>query len=95
MSNNDPNTTLSAAAPGSTARPSLPDDMLIILPVRNIVPFPGVVLPVAMKREKTVLAWWRDTIETIVGKTLSIHGVSQRPPGAKMFCMSTQVCALP
>ena len=54
MSNNDPNTTLSAAAPGSTARPSLPDDMLIILPVRNLVPFPGVVLPVAMKREKTV-----------------------------------------
>jgi ATP-dependent Lon protease len=54
MSNNEPDTTLSAAAPGSTARPSLPDDMLIILPVRNLVPFPGVVLPVAMKREKTV-----------------------------------------
>jgi ATP-dependent Lon protease len=34
--------------------PSLPDDMLIILPVRNMVLFPGVVLPVAIKREKTV-----------------------------------------
>ena len=54
MSNNDPNTTCLPPRAGSTARPSLPDDMLIILPVRNLVPFPGVVLPVAMKREKTV-----------------------------------------
>ncbi len=36
------------------AAPGLPDDMLIILPVRNMVMFPGVVLPVAIKREKTV-----------------------------------------
>jgi ATP-dependent Lon protease len=34
--------------------PSLPDDMLIILPVRSMVLFPGIVLPVAMKRAKTV-----------------------------------------
>jgi ATP-dependent Lon protease len=40
-----------AAAPHA---PKLPDDMLIILPVRNLVLFPGVILPVAMKREKTV-----------------------------------------
>ncbi len=30
------------------------DDMLIILPVRNLVLFPGIVLPVAMSREGTV-----------------------------------------
>ncbi len=36
------------------ARPGLPDDMLIILPVRNLVLFPGVIVPVAIKREKTV-----------------------------------------
>jgi hypothetical protein len=34
--------------------PGLPEDMLIVLPVRNMVLFPGVVLPVAIKREKTV-----------------------------------------
>jgi ATP-dependent Lon protease len=34
--------------------PDLPDDMLVILPVRNLVLFPGVILPVAIKREKTV-----------------------------------------
>ncbi len=40
------------AKPGKA--PSLPDDMLIILPVRNLVLFPGVILPVAIKRDKTV-----------------------------------------
>jgi ATP-dependent Lon protease len=30
------------------------DDMLIILPVRNLVLFPGIVLPVAINREKTI-----------------------------------------
>ena len=34
--------------------PGLPEDMLIVLPVRNMVLFPGVVLPVAIKREQTV-----------------------------------------
>src|SRR4051812_40702395 len=34
--------------------PSLPEDMLIVLPVRNMVLFPGVILPVAIKRDKTV-----------------------------------------
>ncbi len=38
----------------SSKAPGLPDDMLIILPVRNLVLFPGVILPVAIKREKTV-----------------------------------------
>ena len=42
-------------SPADTTRaPGLPDDMLIILPVRNLVLFPGVVLPVAVKRDKTV-----------------------------------------
>ena len=43
-----------AVTPGSEPAPGLPDDMLIILPVRNLVLFPGVILPVAIKREKTV-----------------------------------------
>ena len=45
-------------SPDTTAEerqaPGLPEDMLIILPVRNMVLFPGVVLPVAIKRDKTV-----------------------------------------
>ena len=40
-------------APEATV-PRLPDDMLVVLPVRNMVLFPGVVLPVSIKRAKTV-----------------------------------------
>jgi ATP-dependent Lon protease len=50
---------ISTAAPGNgrdqpAESPGLPEDMLIVLPVRNLVLFPGVILPVAIKREKTV-----------------------------------------
>ena len=43
-----------AAAGERPAAPGLPEDMLIVLPVRNLVLFPGVLLPVSIKREKTV-----------------------------------------
>jgi ATP-dependent Lon protease len=53
MSTNDtPATT--PPADERKAAPGLPDDMLIVLPVRNMVLYPGVILPVAIKREKTV-----------------------------------------
>ena len=51
MSANDSERTPEAT---TAAAPSLPDDMLIILPVRNLVLFPGVALPVAIKRDKTL-----------------------------------------
>ncbi|MFO1393871.1 MAG: endopeptidase La [Steroidobacteraceae bacterium] len=51
MSTNESERTKPGVSPGG---PGLPDDMLIILPVRNLVLFPGVVLPVAVKRDKTV-----------------------------------------
>lgn len=38
------------------ALPALPDDGLIILPVRNMVLFPGTILPIAIKRELSVAA---------------------------------------
>ena len=51
------------AAPTAPTRPRadaasrpLPDDALIILPVRNIVMFPGVVLPLTLGRERSVAA---------------------------------------
>ncbi len=36
--------------------PPLPDDALILVPVRNIVLFPGIVLPVTIGRRRSVLA---------------------------------------
>jgi ATP-dependent Lon protease len=52
MSTND--TPTPQATDEQRPAPSLPEDMLIVLPVRNMVLFPGVILPVAIKREKTV-----------------------------------------
>jgi len=54
MTTNHDDATAQAPVPVPAPAPSLPDDMLIILPVRNLVLFPGVILPVAIKREKTV-----------------------------------------
>jgi ATP-dependent Lon protease len=49
------NDTPATHRPDEPARaPGLPEDMLIILPVRNLVLYPGVILPVAIKREQTV-----------------------------------------
>ncbi|HSO07513.1 MAG TPA: endopeptidase La [Pelomicrobium sp.] len=47
-----------AAAGDEGARPvkPLPEDAIIVLPVRNVVLFPGVILPVAMRREQSVAA---------------------------------------
>ena len=54
MSTNDKPTPVPDASAEPRQTPTLPPDMLIILPVRNMVLFPGVVMPVAIKREKTV-----------------------------------------
>ncbi|MGH8679481.1 MAG: hypothetical protein ACREUQ_14160, partial [Burkholderiales bacterium] len=32
----------------------LPEDAVIVIPVRNVVLFPGVILPVSMRRERSV-----------------------------------------
>ncbi len=36
--------------------PPIPDDALIVIPVRNMVLFPGMVIPVTISREKSLLA---------------------------------------
>ena len=50
----------SAAVPqssqGTVTSPPLPDDALIILPVRSLVLFPGTVLPITIGRDNSVIA---------------------------------------
>ncbi len=75
MNSNDERATTSAAEPAEEA--GLPEDMLIILPVRNMVMFPGVVLPVAIKREKTV-AGAQEAVRT----ESRIGFLLQKDPGA-------------
>ncbi|HUP93525.1 MAG TPA: endopeptidase La [Burkholderiales bacterium] len=52
-----PNDASPAPAPARTDEPRqtrpLPDDALILLPVRNLVLFPGVILPITIGREKS------------------------------------------
>jgi ATP-dependent Lon protease len=44
------------AARGASTLPSLPSDALIIVPVRNTVLFPGLVLPITLGRPKSIAA---------------------------------------
>ncbi|HET8918415.1 MAG TPA: endopeptidase La [Xanthobacteraceae bacterium] len=45
-----------SAAVGATSVPALPPDALIIVPVRNTVLFPGLVLPITLGRPKSIAA---------------------------------------
>jgi ATP-dependent Lon protease len=44
------------ASVGATSAPALPPDALIIVPVRNTVLFPGLVLPITLGRPKSIAA---------------------------------------
>ncbi|SNT18355.1 ATP-dependent Lon protease [Noviherbaspirillum humi] len=56
----EPNTVesqpIAGARPPSQGAAPLPDDALIIIPVRNLVMFPGLVMPITIGRETTVAA---------------------------------------
>src|SRR5438552_6833448 len=45
-----------AGGPGGAAPPPLPPDALIIVPVRNTVLFPGLMLPITLGRPKSIAA---------------------------------------
>jgi ATP-dependent Lon protease len=56
----EPDLTPPAGSAGSADSPAvarpLPEDALIVIPVRNVVLFPGVIVPVSMRRERSVAA---------------------------------------
>src|ERR687892_210861 len=45
-----------AAADRGTDMPPIPDDAIVIVPVRNVVLFPGVVVPLSLGRMRTIAA---------------------------------------
>ncbi|HXW48767.1 MAG TPA: endopeptidase La [Xanthobacteraceae bacterium] len=45
-----------SASPGAVSSPPLPPDALIVVPVRNTVLFPGMVLPITLGRPKSIAA---------------------------------------
>jgi ATP-dependent Lon protease len=52
----DGNPPAPGARNGSPAGPALPEDALVIIPVRNLVLFPGMVLPMTVGREQSLAA---------------------------------------
>ena len=53
---NTPDTELRSAAAGEPRKLTVPEDVLIIVPVRNLVLFPGVALPVTLGRQASIAA---------------------------------------
>ena len=69
---------------------SVSDDMLIILPMRNLVLFPGVVIPVAATRARTVAAA-KEAIKTKrpVGFLLQMDPATDEPAGEDLYKIGT------
>jgi ATP-dependent Lon protease len=61
---------------GSAAVATLPEDALILIPTRNLVLFPGTVLPITLGRQRSVLA-----AQTAMRLNRTVGLVLQRDPG--------------
>jgi ATP-dependent Lon protease len=74
---------------------TISDDMLIILPVRNLVLFPGVVLPVSMNRDRTV-AGAQEAVraDRHVGFLLQRDPQTNEPSGDDLFKVGTAASVL-
>ena len=70
--------------------PSTPEDVLLILPVRNLVLFPGVVLPVTIGRNKS-LAAAQEAVRTQrkVGLVLQTDPATEDPTGSQLHRVGT------
>ena len=79
-----------ATRQGDVKMSTISDDMLIILPVRNLVLFPGTVLPVAMNRERS-LAGAQEAVraQSKVGFLLQHDPDTQAPTADDLYKVGT------
>ena len=70
-----------ADAPDSADLPPLPPDALIIVPVRNIVLFPGVVLPIVAGRARSIAAAQQARARAAAGRHPACSATRGRRPG--------------
>jgi ATP-dependent Lon protease len=82
------------AAPGARddrgAGPALPDDALILIPVRNLVMFPGMILPVSLGREASIAAAQAAMkAERPVGLVLQRNAEAERPTADELTRVGT------
>ncbi|TMG79448.1 MAG: endopeptidase La [Betaproteobacteria bacterium] len=85
-----------AAAPRSSLEGTyaLPDDALIILPVRRMVLFPGMILPVALGREASIAAAQAAVrAKRPIGVLLQRNGETEKP-GPDDLCLVGTVAAI-
>jgi ATP-dependent Lon protease len=79
-----------AAGTSGSALPPLPSDALIVVPVRNTVLFPGLVLPITLNRPKSVAAAQQAVREQRqVGVLLQREAAVDDPAGIDMHRMGT------
>jgi ATP-dependent Lon protease len=70
--------------------PKISDEMLIVLPVRNLVLFPGTVLPVAVNRERSLAAAQEAVrAERKIGFLLQLEADKEQPAGADLYRVGT------
>jgi ATP-dependent Lon protease len=79
-----------AADAGERGAPALPPDAMIILPMRNMVLFPGVVLPIGVGRERSIAAAQEATrTQRPVGLILQRDPETADPRGAELYPIGT------
>jgi len=79
-----------AAGEGETALPPLPEGVVAILPLRNAVLFPGVVLPLSVGRRRSVLAVQASLeAERPIGVVLQKEAETEDPGGADLHVIGT------
>src|SRR5215203_5476279 len=70
--------------------PKISDEMLIVLPVRNLVLFPGTVLPVAVNRERSLAAAQEAVrAERKIGFLLQLAADKEQPAGTDLYRVGT------
>jgi ATP-dependent Lon protease len=78
------------SAGGAAPTPELPADAMIILPVRNMVLFPGMVIPVAIGRTRSVAAAQQAVREQRpIGIVMQRNGETEEPAGVDLHRVGT------
>ncbi len=84
-----------AATSETKARYTLPDDAMIIVPVRNVVLFPGIVLPLSIGRKSSVEAAQEAArSERSVGVILQRDPAVDNPGAADLYTVGTEASIL-
>jgi ATP-dependent Lon protease len=93
MTDRRPNDEISAARdgpPDASSTSTVSDEMLIVIPVRNLVLFPGTVVPVAVNRERSLAAAQEAVrAERKVGFVLQQDPDLQSPAGDDLYKVGT------